>query len=209
MKPSIGEFQFNTWLIFPVTALELSSGHKPVYYMVHQQPDASEVSKTSCFRQMLYNIPSVLLLNANGRKWLRPERPENYLLRLCDHPFYPNMFWHNFGEPMLCLLGSNAAFPILESHGPWNASGYIFKRYLCYKNVQPCVSLGEEMISRCRAEWTSLLMLANLTGCSPTETERTFDESKLQRVNLICTQLSGTNCGCTLGSWVRQCRLSV
>lgn len=85
--------------------------------MGHRQPDVSEVSKTSCFRQVLYNLPSVLL-NSNGRKWLRTERPENYLLWLHDHPFYPNVFWHNFGEPVLHLWALMPPSPSCRAMDP-------------------------------------------------------------------------------------------
>lgn len=130
MKGTVSEFQLHIWLIFPATALELSSGHKAVCDTGHQQPDASGVLKTSCFWQVLYNLPSVLLLNSNGRKWLRPERPENYLLWLCDQPFSPNMFWHNFGEPMLCLWALMPPSPFCRAMDP-EMHLAIFLRGIC------------------------------------------------------------------------------
>lgn len=42
MKPGLSEFQLHIWPQIPFKELEPSSGYKPVCYVVHQQPDASE-----------------------------------------------------------------------------------------------------------------------------------------------------------------------
>lgn len=164
--------------------------------MVHQQPDASEVSKTSYFRQVVHNLPPVLLLKPNARKWLRPERLESYLLWPCDHLFYPNTFLHNFGNLCSVCWALMLPSPVWRAMYP-EMHLAISLRGICATKM--CF-LREEMISCSRAESTSLLMLANLAGCSPTETETIFDESNLQRVKLVCAQFSGTDSGCTLGS---------